>query len=137
MKKWIVPGFLVLLTGCSGAPVKDVPATAPSTGKLVELKADNYSFAPARLSVPADTPVVIRIHDASKLIPHSFVLEGPGGKVIVRQELAKSGDTMVRLAPLPAGSYVFYCDKSFLGSSHRAKGMEGKLEVTPATVPPR
>lgn len=26
---------------------------------------------------------------------------------------------MVRIPPLPAGTYVFYCDKSFLGSSHR------------------
>jgi len=137
MQKWLIQGLLVLLAGCSGTPVKDVPATVPSTEKLVELKADNYSFTPTRLSVPANTPVVIRIHDESRLVPHAFVLEGLDGKVIVRQSLSKSDDTMIRLAPMPAGTYVFYCDKSFLGSSHRAKGMEGKLEVTPATAPPR
>lgn len=132
MKKWFFRGPLVLLallTGCSGAPLRDGPATALSTEKVVELKADNYSFAPARLTVPANTPVVIRIRDESRLVPHTFVLEGLDGKVIVRQSLSKSEDTMVRLAPLPAGTYVFHCDKSFLGSSHRAKGMEGKLEV--------
>lgn len=72
MKKWIVPGFLALLIGCTGAPVRDGPATASPTEKPVELKADNYSFTPAHLSVPAGRPVVIRIHDESKFIPHSF-----------------------------------------------------------------
>jgi heme/copper-type cytochrome/quinol oxidase subunit 2 len=98
---------------------------------LVELKAESYSFTPAHLVVPADRPVVIRIHNEATFIPHSFVLESPGGNVIVRQALAKGGDTLVRIAPLPAGVYSFYCDKSFLGMSHRKKGMAGKLEALP------
>lgn len=30
---------------------------------------------------------------------------------------------------LAAGSCTFYCDKSFMGMSHRGKGMEGKMEA--------
>lgn len=30
---------------------------------------------------------------------------------------------------LAAGAYTFHCDKSFLGMSHRGKGMEGKMEA--------
>jgi len=131
MKRWLVLGFLALAVGCSGAPVREEAVTAAPGERLVDLKAASYSFTPAHLSVPADRPVVIRIRTEDTLIPHSFILESPGGNIIVRQSLTKGGETLVRLAPLPAGTYVFYCDKSFLGSSHRMKGMEGKLEALP------
>lgn len=131
MNRWLVLGFLLLAAGCSGAPVREGAVPAAPGEKVVELRAKSYSFTPPHLSVPADKPVVIRIHNEATLIPHSFVLVGPGGKVVVRQSLAKEGETLVRIAPMPAGTYVFYCDKSFLGSTHRGKGMEGKLEVLP------
>jgi len=131
MRRWLVFGVLALAAGCSGAPVREGAVDVAPQERVVDLKAASYSFTPASLAVPANTPVTIRIHTVDTLVPHSFILEGPGGNVIVSQPLAKGGDTLVRLSPLPAGAYVFYCDKSFLGSSHRAKGMEGKLEVLP------
>jgi len=131
MRKWLVFGILALAAGCSGAPVREGAVSVASGERVVELKAESYSFTPANLTVPANTPVVLRIHTLDTVVPHSFILEGPGGSVIVRRSLTKGGDTIVRLSPLPAGTYVFYCDKSFMGSSHRAKGMEGKLEALP------
>ncbi|MBE0603586.1 MAG: cupredoxin domain-containing protein [Deltaproteobacteria bacterium] len=131
MRKWLVFGILVLAAGCSGAPVREGAVNVAPGERVVELKAESYSFTPANLAVPANTPVVLRIHTVDTFVPHSFILEGPGGNVIVSRQLAKGGDTLVRLSPLPAGTYVFYCDKAFLGSSHRSKGMEGKLEALP------
>ncbi len=131
MKRWFVLGFLVFAAGCAGAPVREGAVTVAPGERLVELKAESYHFTPAYLAVPADRPVVIRIHNEAELIPHSFVLESAGGNIIVRQSLTKGGDTIIRIAPLPAGAYTFYCDKSFLGMSHRKKGMAGKLEALP------
>jgi heme/copper-type cytochrome/quinol oxidase subunit 2 len=131
MKRWILSAILILAAGCAGAPVREGAVTVAPGERLVELKAESYYFTPAYLAVPADRPVVLRIHNEATLIPHSFVLEGAGGNIIVRQSLAKGGDTLVRLAPLPAGAYTFYCDKSFMGMSHRKKGMVGKLEALP------
>jgi hypothetical protein len=131
MKRWILSAILILAAGCAGAPVREGAVTVAPGERLVELKAESYHFTPAHLAVPAERPVVLRIHNEATLIPHSFVLEGAGGNIIVRQSLAKGGDTLVRLAPLPAGAYTFYCDKSFMGMSHRKKGMVGKLEALP------
>ena len=130
MKRWLLPAALVLAAGCAAAPVREGAVTVAPGERLIEMKAQSYFFTPAHLSVPADRPLVIRIHNEATLIPHSFVLESAGGNVIVRQPLAKGGDTLVRLAPLPPGTYSFYCDKSFLGTTHRQKGMLGSLEAT-------
>jgi hypothetical protein len=124
-------GVCLIAFGCAGAPIREGAVTVAPGERLVELKAESYHFTPAHLAVPAERPVVLRIHNEATLIPHSFVLEGAGGNIIVRQSLAKGGDTLVRLAPLPAGAYTFYCDKSFMGMSHRKKGMVGKLEALP------
>lgn len=131
MKRWILSTVLFLVAGCAAAPVREGAVTVAPGERLIELKAESYHFTPAHLAVPADRPLVIRVHNEATLIPHSFVLESAGGNIIVRQSLTKGGDTLVRLAPLPAGAYTFYCDKSFLGMSHRKKGMAGKLEAMP------
>lgn len=127
----LLAGVCLIAIGCAGAPVREEAVTVAPGERMVELKAESYHFTPAHLSVPADRPLVIRIHNEATLVPHSFVLESPGGNIIVRQALAKGGDTLVRIAPLPPGAYTFYCDKSFMGMSHRKKGMVGKLEALP------
>jgi hypothetical protein len=132
MKRGLLLSCVCLIAfGCAGAPVREGAVTVAPGERLVELKAESYYFTPAYLSVPAERPLVIRVHNEATFIPHSFVLESSGGNVIVRQPLAKGGDTLVRIAPLPAGAYTFYCDKSFMGMSHRKKGMVGKLEALP------
>lgn len=132
MKRWMLLAALMIAAGCAGAPVREGAVTVAPGEKVVDLRAGSYFFSPALLSIPAEKPVVLRIHNEATLIPHSFVLENPGGNVLIRQSLSKGGETLVRLSPLPAGTYTFYCDESFLGSTHRSKGMQGKLEATPA-----
>jgi len=85
-------------------------------------------------------------HDESKLVPHTFVLEGLDGKVIVRQSLSKSGYTMVRLAPLPA--YFLHAAPAMVivvawaartSSTHAVQPPRFQKNPgrTPAKVPPR
>ena len=120
----------MIAAGCAGAPVRE-EAYAPSPGEaIVDLRADSYFFSPSHPIVPAGKPILIRVRNEATVIPHTFVLENAGGGVIVRRSLKKGGETLIRISPLPPGLYTFYCDKSFFGSTHRKKGMEGKLEVT-------
>jgi len=129
MKLWFPLMILLLAAGCAGAPVRE-GTVVPAPGEtVVELKAESYSFTPSNLTVPAGKPLVLKIRNEATVIPHSFVLETADGTVLVRQSLIKGGETLIRIAPLPAGSYPFYCAESFLGSTHRGKGMEGKLEA--------
>ncbi|NJD62920.1 MAG: quinol oxidase [Deltaproteobacteria bacterium] len=132
MKRWMLLSALMFAAGCAGAPVREGAVTVAPGEQVVDLRAGSYFFAPASLSIPAEKPVVLRIRNEASVIPHSFVLAGPGGNVLVRKPLRKGGETLIRLSPLPAGTYTFYCDKSFLGSTHRSKGMQGKLEAAPA-----
>lgn len=129
MRQWFPLVFLLLAAGCAGAPVRQ-EAIVPAPGEtVVELKAESYSFTPSTLTVPAGKPLILRIRNEATVIPHSFVLENGSGTVLVRQPLIKGSETLIRIAPLAAGSYPFYCAESLLGSTHRGKGMEGKLEA--------
>lgn len=129
MKRWVPLVVFLLAAGCAGAPVHEEAATAVPGETVIDLRAESYSFTPARLTVPAEKPLVLRVRNEATFIPHSFVLENSGGEVIVRHPLKRGGETLIRLSHLPPGVYTFYCDKSFLGTSHRKKGMEGKLEA--------
>ncbi|MBI5575924.1 MAG: cupredoxin domain-containing protein [Deltaproteobacteria bacterium] len=129
MKKWLALIAVLIAAGCAGAPVRE-EAGEPVPGEtVVDILADSYSFTPSRMTVPAGKHIAFRIRNEATVIPHSFVLENAGGGVIARQPLKKGGETVIRLSPLSPGIYTFYCDESFLGMSHRKKGMEGKLEV--------
>jgi len=129
MNRRVLAACLILAAGCAAPQVRE-QAPPPRPGeRIVFLKAGSYFFEPATLDLPADEPVVLRISNEATLIPHSFVLAGPGGKILLRQELEKGGETILRIPPLAAGTYPFYCDHSLLGSTHRGKGMEGTIRV--------
>lgn len=132
MKKLFLSFVSVMLAaGCASAPVREGTVTVAPGERVVDLRAGSYFFAPAELTVPAGESFVIRIANKATVIPHSFVLEAPNGNVLIRQPLRKGGETLIRLAPLADGKYTYYCGESFLGTTHREKGMQGKLTVTP------
>ncbi len=130
MGRWLLLGVLITLAGCAAAPVQEKAGDLPASGEATfELHARSYAFFPVHLTVPAGKPLVLRVQDEATFIPHSFVLEKEGAGIIVRRQLRKGGETLIHIAPLSAGKYVFYCDESFMGISHRKKGMEGTLEA--------
>jgi plastocyanin len=131
MKSWLLFGVLITVAGCAGAPVQEKAMDILAPGEaMIDLHAKSYAFSPIRLIVPAETPLVLRVLNEATLIPHSFILEKKGAGIIVRKQLQKGGETFIRIPPLSAGIYDFYCDKSFMGISHRKMGMEGIIEAT-------
>jgi plastocyanin len=127
----LAAALVLAAAGCAGPQVKEreAPEARPE-GTAVDLLAGSYFFSPNRIAVPAGEPIAIRVHNNASIVPHSFVLEDSDGNVVVRRELSPGDVTVIRLPALPEGTYTFYCDKSILGMSHRAKGMEGTLTVT-------
>jgi plastocyanin len=127
----LAAALVLAAAGCAGPQVRDgeVPEAKPEE-TTIDLLAGSYFFSPNGIAVPAGEPSTLRVHNNASIVPHSFVLEDPGGKVVVRRELKPGDVTVIRLPALPEGTYTFYCDKSILGMSHRAKGMEGTLTVT-------
>ncbi len=135
MKRFLAVAVLLAAAGCAGPQTRGEAVTPAPGEKMFDLRAGSYFFDPSRISFPAGESVVLRISTESGIAPHSFVVADPYGKIIARQGLAKGGRTSLRLPPLPPGTYSFYCDKSFLGTSHRERGMEGELVVTAPGAP--
>jgi plastocyanin len=135
VKRFLASAILLAIAGCAGPQVREDAITPAPGEKVLDLRAGSYFFDPARISLPAGESVVVRVFTESGIAPHSFVLAGPDGKIIARRELNKGGETFLRVPPLPAGTYAFSCDKSFLGKTHRERGMRGELIVTAPGTP--
>ncbi|HBO69550.1 MAG TPA: hypothetical protein DD658_05155 [Deltaproteobacteria bacterium] len=129
MNRRFLAACFILAAGCAAPQVREKAAPPRPGERIVSLRAGSYFFEPATLDLPEAEPVVLRVANEATLIPHSFVLAGPDGKILFRQELEKGGETILRLPPLVAGTYLFYCDHSLLGTTHRGKGMEGTFQV--------
>ena len=129
MKRFLASAILLAIAGCAGPQVREDAITPAPGEKVLDLLAGSYFFDPVRISLPAGESAVVRVSTESGIAPHSFVLAAPDGKIIVRGELTTGGKTFLRVPPLPAGTYTFFCDRSFLGKSHRERGMRGELIV--------
>lgn len=113
-----------------GAETKDVyNATIDSSGvQKIEMLAGSYYFKPNDIVVKVNVPVEITIKKEPGAAPHDIVLHDPEDGIDFKVEL--SADTKaIKFTPTKVGKYPFYCDHRFLFWSHRAKGMEGVLEV--------
>jgi plastocyanin domain-containing protein len=94
----------------------------------VEVVAGEYYFDPDHIVVKENIPVEIVIKKTGA-VPHSFVLSVPEAGIEVNESLSDEPKTITFTAS-KAGTYPFYCYKRFLFfKSHRARGMEGVLEV--------
>lgn len=91
----------------------------------------NYFFRPNRIIVQVNIPVDLSVSQERGLIPHSFVIHAPEAGIDVDQNLSNNIQH-VRFTPTHTGKYPFYCKNKLLFlPSHRTRGMEGILEVTP------
>jgi plastocyanin len=135
MKRFLAVAILLAAAGCTGPQTRQETVTPAAGEKILDLRAGSYFFDPARISLPAGEHAVVRVSTESGIVPHSFVLAAPDGKIIARRELTRGGTTFVRLPPLPAGTYTYYCDHSFLGTRHRERGMQGELTVDAPGAP--
>jgi plastocyanin domain-containing protein len=121
----------VLVSTAWGAERKEIyTATIDGSGvQKVEMLAGSYFFKPNDIIVKVNVPVEITIKKESGLAPHNIVLPAPEAGIDLNLALSTE-PKVIRFTPAKAGKYPFSCDHRFLFWSHRAKGMEGVLEVT-------
>lgn len=102
--------------------------TPPADGHQIELETpDEFTFIPASLTAPANTPIVFTLHNTDDNTPHNVAIEAanPDGSDWSGLPIANAGQTVTYISPpLAAGSYEFYC-------SVHANTMRGSLTVTP------
>jgi plastocyanin len=104
-----------------GAAVVGSTAARADQGAVREfaIRADQFSFAPARIEVQKDD--IVKVTFTAVDIPHSFVMDGPY-RIAKR---AGAGQT-VTFEFRASGSERFYCN---LTQDDRCKGMHGELVV--------
>jgi plastocyanin len=104
-----------------GAAVVGSTAAGADQGAVREftIRADQFSFAPARIEVQKDD--IVKVTFTAVDIPHSFVMDGPY-RIAKR---AGAGQT-VTFEFRASGSERFYCN---LTQDDRCKGMHGELVV--------
>jgi plastocyanin len=105
-------------------------ATVDEDGvQRVEVVAGSYYFNPDHIIVKKGIPVELKVRKEPGLVPHNLVINGKEEVQRVKESLSPEPRT-ITLTFEEAGTYGFWCDKKLLFfKSHRAKGMEGIIEV--------
>lgn len=109
-----------LLGGCGGGGSADEPESDASRPPDFMVKAKEFRFEPADLTVDAGRPVVVAVENIGS-IPHDLTVKDGGFKVTVAE-----GDTGRKtLTVAKAGTYNLYCSLP----GHESAGMRGTLIV--------
>ncbi len=107
------------------------PAVAEDDLQQFEIKLGDYGFKPAEVRLAAGQPAALTLINTDGMTPHNFTIRFAGDREDIDVDVIAGDSVEVRLDPLPAGTYTFYCDKKLpFMKSHRAKGMEGSLIVS-------
>jgi len=113
-----------LLPGLSSAGDPVVPRIPVMLG--------DYRFSPHELTLAAGQTVLLELTNTDRITPHNFTLRNEEGGLDIDINIPAGGSREVSLSPAVPGSYTFYCNKKFpFVKSHRKRGMEGTLVVTP------
>ena len=96
--------------------------TAAAGGESVALKASEFTFDPADVTVHAAGKVTFTVTNDGQQT-HALEVEGNG--VEEKTDSIAPGDSGTLAVDLQPGEYEFYCPID----GHRAQGMEGKIVV--------
>jgi plastocyanin len=100
----------------------------------LSLRLGEYHFGPDTLQVHAGRPVRLTLSNTDTLTPHNFTLKDTDAGLNIDADVSAGRKTVVKFTPVKAGRYVFFRNKKLpFMKSHRERGMEGTLEVLPAT----
>jgi len=100
--------------------------------RVVEIKLGGYRFIPQEIQLISGQPTVLRLVNTDSVTPHNFTMKVSDATPEIDVDVPGGESIDVQLTSLPAGRYTFYCgNKLLFMKSHREKGMEGTLIVTP------
>jgi plastocyanin len=109
------------------------PAGASDSGaERIRIKLGDYHFEPSQLTLIAGRTAVLELVNTDGITPHNFTLQDVAGALDIDVDVPAGESREVSLTPSVSGTYTFYCNKKLLFlKSHRARGMEGSLNVVP------
>jgi plastocyanin len=126
--------WILLLLACAVITAGSITAAADDDAQKFTLHLSDYRFHPDSIEVVAGRPVELTLINDDRITPHNFTLKAPDAGLDLSTDISAGKTATLRFTPRAAGSYVFYCNKKLLFmKSHRARGMEGKLTVRPAS----
>jgi len=124
----VVPG---LLTGIL-LLLADAAFAGDGSPQTLRITLGEYRFSPAQLRIPAGQPAILELANSDRFTSHNFTLQDRDGGLDIDITVSAGGVVKVPFTPQVPGDYVFYCNKKLpLLKSHRARGMQGTLAVTP------
>lgn len=131
---WRTSALLLMWVASAWAPATaDAGPGAPTSAGRVELELGDYRFTPQHVEVKAGSPVTLVLRNQDSLTPHNFTLQDTPGDLDIDTDVPAGQEVTIEFTPRVAGSYTFFCDKKLpFMKSHRERGMEGTLTVTPA-----
>lgn len=108
------------------------PLFAAAPVHSVDVHLGDYRYMPDSITVKSGETVRLKLTNTDKLTPHNFTLKAEGAGLDVDVDVSAGKTETVDITPLAPGSYTFYCNKKLpFFKSHRERGMEGTLVVTP------
>ncbi len=123
---------LLLLQVMAATLLPGLSHASDSGAERITVTLGDYRFTPNQLTVNSGQPLVLELHNTDSITPHNFTLRDRHGGLDVDVDVPAGGQREVELTPQVPGSYTFYCSKKLLFmKSHRERGMEGTLVVTP------
>lgn len=126
--------YLLLLALCAAVYAEETTITAHLDADGVQratIVGGSYFFRPNHVIVKAHVPVELTVSVEADMIPHDFVLQSDEAKISIKTDLDDT-PKKITFTPEAVGKFPFYCSRKMIFMpSHRAKGMEGILEVTP------
>ena len=109
------PTVVLTTPSLVATPAVSGPAQTEVTVEMVDV-----AFRPTQITVPANTPVTVTLHNTGVLL-HNFSID----ELRISRDV-QPGQTATVTIDAPAGTYQYYCDQP----GHREAGMVGALTVT-------
>jgi plastocyanin len=115
----------LMLPAC--AAKKTVVTVVPEDGpKGVRIEASSFSFVPTVIRAHQGDRLVLRVVNGAG-IAHNLTVKNPRGEPAARVDLPAGATVEIPLELTEAGSWPYYCDKTF----HETLGMSGRIEAAP------
>jgi plastocyanin len=128
------PILLILAVLCfAGSVLNPHELLAVTPTRSIAVKMGDYRFTPDEITVRAGETVQLQLTNTDSLTPHNFTLKAENAGLDVDTDVNAGKTETVDITPLVPGTYKFYCNKKLLFfKSHRDRGMEGTLIVSPS-----